>query len=50
MRVQDVMKQIQRVVHTIAAQGTVEDAIVRMTERRTSAMWPGAGVCFGKCP
>jgi CBS domain-containing protein len=38
MRVLDVMKQIQRVVHTIAAQATVEDAIVRMTERQTSAL------------
>ena len=38
MRVQDVMKQKSRVVHTIAATQTVEDAIVRMTEQKTSAL------------
>ena len=38
MRVQDVMKQKCRVVHTISAQRTVEDAIIQMTEQRTSAL------------
>jgi IMP dehydrogenase len=38
MRVQDVIKRKRRVVHTIPAQRTVEDAIVQMTERRTSAL------------
>ena len=38
MRVQDVMKQKRRVVHTIETQRTAEDAIVQMTEHRTSAL------------
>jgi len=38
MRVRDVMKQKSRVVHTIAAAQTAEDAIVRMTEQKTSAL------------
>lgn len=38
MRVQDVMKQRCRVVHTIAAQRTAEDAIVQMTEHQASAL------------
>ena len=38
MRVQDVIKQKSRAVHTIAALQTVEDAIVRMTEEQTSAL------------
>ena len=38
MRVQDVIKRKRRVVCTIPAQRTVEDAIVQMTERRTSAL------------
>lgn len=38
MRVQEVMKQKRRAVHTIPAQRTVEDAIVQMTEQRTSAL------------
>jgi len=38
MRVQDVMKQKCRVVHTISAQRTAEDAIVQMTEHQTSAL------------
>ena len=38
MRVQDVIKKKRHVVHTIPAQRTVEDAIVQMTERRTSAL------------
>jgi IMP dehydrogenase len=33
-----VIKRKRRVVHTIPAQRTVEDAIVQMTERRTSAL------------
>ena len=38
MRVKDVIKQKQRPVHTIAAEQTAEDAIVRMTELQTSAI------------
>jgi len=38
MRVRDVMKQKSRAVHTIAATQTAEDAIVRMTEQKTSAL------------
>lgn len=38
MRVQDVMKRKRRVVHTIADTRTAEDAIVQMTENRTSAL------------
>lgn len=38
MRVQDVMQRKRRVVHTISAQQSAEDAIVRMTENRTSAL------------
>ena len=38
MRVQDVIKKKRRLVHTIPAQRSVEDAIVQMTERRTSAL------------
>jgi signal-transduction protein with cAMP-binding, CBS, and nucleotidyltransferase domain len=38
MRVQDVIKKKRRVVHTIRVLQTVEDAIVQMTERRTSAL------------
>ena len=38
MRVQDVMKQKRRVVHTIPAHRTAEDAIVQMTEHQTSAL------------
>ena len=38
MRVQDVMKPMRRVVHTIPAKRTAEDAIVQMTEQRTSAL------------
>lgn len=38
MRVQDVIRQKRRVVHTIPARCTAEDAIVRMTENRTSAL------------
>ncbi len=38
MHVQDVMKKNRRVVHTIPAERTAEDAIVRMTEHRTSAL------------
>jgi signal-transduction protein with cAMP-binding, CBS, and nucleotidyltransferase domain len=38
MRVQDVMKKKRRVVHTIPAQRTVEDAIVQMTVDQTSAL------------
>ena len=38
MRVQDVIQKKRRVVHTIPAKQTVEDAIVQMTERRTSAL------------
>ncbi|MCB2144827.1 MAG: CBS domain-containing protein [Deltaproteobacteria bacterium] len=38
MRVQDVMSQKSRVVHTISVQRTAEDAIVKMTEQRTSAL------------
>ena len=38
MRVQDVMKQKRRVVHTISVQRTAEDAIVQMTDHQTSAL------------
>lgn len=38
MRVQDVMKQKRRLVHTIPVERTAEDAIVQMTEHRTSAL------------
>lgn len=38
MRVQDVMKQKRRLVHTIAVERTAEDAIVQMTEHQTSAL------------
>ena len=38
MRVQDVMKQAIRTVHTIPVEKTAEDAIVQMTEQRTSAL------------
>ena len=38
MRVKDVMKQKCRMVHTIPAQRTAEDAIVQMTEQRTAAL------------
>ena len=38
MRVRDVMRQKSRAVHTIAAEQTAEDAIVRMTEQKTSAL------------
>ena len=38
MRVRDVMKQTRRMVHTIPAEQTAEDAIVQMTERHTSAV------------
>ncbi len=38
MRVQDVLKKKHRVVHTIAAQRSAEDAIVQMTKHRTSAL------------
>lgn len=38
MHVHDVMKHKRRLVHTIAAKRTVEDAIVQMTEHRTSAL------------
>jgi len=38
MRVRDVMKKKSRVVHSIAAAQTAEDAIVRMTEQGTSAL------------
>lgn len=38
MRVQDVIKPKRRVVHTIPAQQTVEDAIVQMTRHQTSAL------------
>lgn len=38
MRVQDVIRQKRRVVYTIPARCTAEDAIVRMTENRTSAL------------
>ena len=38
MRVQDVMKPMRWVVHTIPAKRTAEDAIVQMTEQRTSAL------------
>ena len=38
MHVQDVMQPKRRVVHTISAQRTAEDAIVQMTEQRTSAL------------
>ena len=38
MRVHDVMKQKRRDVYTISVQQTAEDAIVHMTEHRTSAL------------
>ena len=38
MRVHDVMKQTRHMVHTIPFDRTVEDAIVQMTEKRTSAL------------
>lgn len=38
MRVQDVIRQKRRAIHTITAEQTAEDAIVRMTERQTSAI------------
>lgn len=38
MRVHDVMKQTRRMVHTIPVDRTAEDAIVQMTEKRTSAL------------
>jgi len=38
MRVQDVMTRKRRVVHTIPAERTAEDAIVQMTEQQTSAL------------
>lgn len=38
MRVQDVMKQKRRLVHTIPVERTAEDAIVQMTEHGTSAL------------
>jgi IMP dehydrogenase len=38
MRVRDVITQKRRAVHTIAAGRSAEDAIVRMTEQRTSAL------------
>jgi signal-transduction protein with cAMP-binding, CBS, and nucleotidyltransferase domain len=38
MRVRDVMKQKRRVVHTIPAELTAEDAIVQMTEQQASAV------------
>jgi len=38
MRVRDVIKQKSRIVHSIAATQTAEDAIVRMTEQQTSAL------------
>ena len=38
MRVRDVMTHKRRMVHTIAAGQTAEDAIVRMTEQQTSAL------------
>ncbi|BBO85403.1 CBS domain-containing protein [Desulfosarcina ovata] len=38
MRVQDVMKQKRRKVHTIPVERTAEDAIVQMTESGTSAL------------
>lgn len=38
MRVQDVLKQSSRMVHTIAVDQTAEDAIVQMTEQQTSAL------------
>ncbi|WP_419657943.1 CBS domain protein [Desulfosarcina variabilis str. Montpellier] len=38
MRVQDVMKQAIRTVHTIPVEKTAEDAIVQMTEQQTSAL------------
>ena len=38
MHVQDVMQPKRRVVHTISEQRTAEDAIVQMTEQRTSAL------------
>jgi len=38
MRVRDAMKRKSRAVHTIAAAQTAEDAIVRMTEQKTSAL------------
>ena len=38
MRVEDVMEQKRRLVHTISDTRTAEDAIVQMTESRTSAL------------
>lgn len=38
MRVQDVMQHKRRVIHTVAARETAEDAIVQMTEQQTSAL------------
>jgi CBS domain-containing protein len=38
MRVQDVINQRRRKVHTIPAAHTAEDAIVQMTQRQTSAI------------
>ena len=38
MRVQDVMKQARRLVHSISVGQTAEDAIVKMTEQQTSAL------------
>ena len=38
MRVGDVIKQKRRVVHTISARLTAEDAIVQMTQQQTSAL------------
>ena len=38
MRVHDVMKQTRRMVRTIPVDRTAEDAIVQMTELRTSAL------------
>lgn len=38
MRVQDVMKQARRIVHTIPVHQTAEDAIVQMTEEGASAL------------
>jgi IMP dehydrogenase len=38
MRVQDVMTHKRRMVHTIAAERTAEDAILQMTQAQTSAL------------
>jgi IMP dehydrogenase len=38
MRVRDVIKQKRRLVHTIPARLTAEDAIVQMTQQGTSAL------------